>query len=254
MTQAAIERYTLGYGETALAFVGRRTLESHGAFFIPHLQPGMQVLDCGCGPGSMTMGIAVRVGRGSVIGVDLDASQIQIAEQRAAQETHANASFHQASVYELPFDDERFDAVFSHALFEHLADPERAARECLRVLKPGGIIGIATPDWGGFIIAPQSPEMTEAIRVYEENQNRNGGNTRIGRELARIVSRAGFQHASLHARYENYAPLTVISDLMVSQFERDGFPQHAATLRRWQADPSGLFAQAWVSCMARKKN
>lgn len=36
------EQYTLGYTQTAVDFVARRTLESHGAFFIPYLQPGMR--------------------------------------------------------------------------------------------------------------------------------------------------------------------------------------------------------------------
>ena len=91
------ETYTLGYSERALDFVSRRTLESHGAFFIPFLKPGITVLDCGCGPGSITLGIAARVGEGSVVGVDLDESQVGLAAGAAAARGVRNVRFRQAS-------------------------------------------------------------------------------------------------------------------------------------------------------------
>lgn len=246
------ENYTLGYGREAVVFLDRRTLASHGAFFEPYLLPGLEVLDCGCGPGGITQGIAARVAPGRVVGVDMDGSQVALATDRAATLGLKNVRFQQASVYELPFADATFDVVFSHALFEHLADKVRAARECLRVLRPGGVIGVCTPDWGGFVVAPESPELLAAIAAYEANQNRNGGDTRTGRKLAQVLTGAGFGHAKLSARYENYSPLSAIGNLMAFQLERDGMPEHGATFRRWQEDPQALFAQAWLSCVARK--
>ena len=53
--------------------------------------------------------------------------------------------FRQGSAYELPFAEDTFDAVFSHALLEHPRDPGRAAAEFRRVLKPGGMPGACTP-------------------------------------------------------------------------------------------------------------
>lgn len=246
------EHYTLGYEREAVRFLDRRTLASHGAFFEAHLLPGTSVLDCGCGPGGITQGIAAHIAPGRVTGVDMDGSQIALATERAAALGLKNVEFRKASVYELPFADASFDAVFSHALFEHLADKVRAARECLRVLKPGGVMGVCTPDWGGFVVAPESPELLAAIAAYEGNQNRNGGDTRTGRKLAQVLTGAGFRHAKLSARYENYSPLTAIGNLMAWQLERDGTPEHGATFRRWQEDPQALFAQAWLSCIARK--
>ena len=152
-----MERYTLGYDAAALAFVSRRTLESHGAFFIPHLRPGMQVVDVGCGPGSMTVGIAAHIGSGRAIGVDMGESQVRLATQRAAEQGVANAEFRVGSAYDLPFADAQFDALFSHALLEHLREPVRAMREFLRVLKPGGVMGVVTPDWSGFLVGPLKP-------------------------------------------------------------------------------------------------
>ena len=51
----------------------------------------------------------------------------------------------------LPYEDERFDLIVSRYVFEHVADPEWAARELLRVLKPGGWICAMTPNKWGYV-------------------------------------------------------------------------------------------------------
>ncbi len=121
------ETYTLGYSDTALDFVSRRTLESHGAFFIPYLHPGMRVLDCGCGPGSITFGHRRSGWHGSVVGVDMDESQVRLATANAAAREATNVSFRTGNAYALPFADGSFDAVFSHALLEHLSQPVKGS-------------------------------------------------------------------------------------------------------------------------------
>lgn len=51
----------------------------------------------------------------------------------------------------LPYEDERFDLIVSRYVFEHIADPQWAARELLRVLKPGGWICAMTPNRWGYV-------------------------------------------------------------------------------------------------------
>lgn len=245
-----MERYTLGYDEAALAFVGRRTLDSHGAFFIEHLRDGMRVLDIGCGPGSITMGIAARIGGGRVTGVDLRESQVQLAMQAASQKGLSNIDFRTASAYELPFEDAQFDAVFSHALVEHLSDPVRAMREFLRVLKPGGVMGVATPDWGGFLYGPSNPRLVAAVKAYEAMQVRNGGDVTVGRKLSQYAVDSGFEKVKLRARYENFEPVSIITDLLAEKLERDGQAGHAQILREWERTPHAMFAEAWMACIA----
>lgn len=244
-----MERYTLGYDASALAFVSRRTLESHGAFFIGHLREGMRVLDVGCGPGSITMGIAARIGTGSVTGVDLSETQVRLAEASAAKQGITNAEFRTASAYELPFDDQQYDAVFSHALIEHLSEPDRAMREFLRVLKPGAVMGVATPDWSGFLYGPSSPPLKAAVRAYEAMQVRNGGDVTVGHKLSQYAVEAGFERVRQWARYENFEPISIITDLLSAKLEQDDEVEHARLLRDWGRLPHAMFAEAWVACV-----
>ena len=246
------EKYSLGYGEPALRFVSRRTLESHGAFFIPHLAPGMQVLDVGCGPGTMTLGIAARIAPGTVIGVDMSDAQVAMALAAARERGVANARFQVGSAYDLPFPDASFDTVFSHALLEHLSDPLRAVHELLRVLRPDGVLGVCTPDWSGFLLSPWPQAVRDALHTYTAIQAANGGDPNTGHRLLGYLVDAGFAGVDAQARYENYEPRSVIIDLMAYQLERDGEAKHAAALRDWLERKPNMFAQAWVSCVGRK--
>jgi len=67
----AREIYTHGYGERVVGLMARRSLTGTLGFLLPHLKPGMRVLDCGCGPGSITADVAELVAPGQVIGVDI---------------------------------------------------------------------------------------------------------------------------------------------------------------------------------------
>jgi ubiquinone/menaquinone biosynthesis C-methylase UbiE len=244
------EQYTLGYDAIALAFVSRRRLDPDGAALIPLLRPGMAVLDCGCGPGTVTVEIALRVAEGSVVGLDLDESQVRLGHALAQRRGCRNVSFRQGDVYRLPFEEASFDAVFSHALFEHLSDPLRALRELLRVLEPGAPAVVCTPDWGSFLYSPATAPLIAAVRAYCELQNRNGGDVRIGHKLLDYARQAGFERVRASARYENYQPLSVIGDLVAGKLDQSGLVQEAAAMRDWAAHSDGMFAQAWVSCVA----
>ena len=58
------EQYPMGYGPAATTIMAQRTAQSHAAFFLPHLTAGMRPLDCGCGPGTITLGLAELVAPG----------------------------------------------------------------------------------------------------------------------------------------------------------------------------------------------
>jgi ubiquinone/menaquinone biosynthesis C-methylase UbiE len=246
-------RYTPGHTPNATDFMSRRSVQSHGAFFIPHLTNGLSVLDCGCGPGSITLGIAELVAPAKVTGVDFGASQIEQACAAAGCRGIANVEFRTADCYSLPFANSSFDRVFSHALMEHLFDPLRAIGEMHRVLMPGGVAGLCSPDWGGFILAPPSPQLSSAVDAYTRLQAKNGGDVLVGRKLGLLLRQAGFSDISMSARYECYSSLPFIGEYLALQLERAGDSLSAQTFRTWSQEVDGMFAQAWVSCTARKR-
>lgn len=248
-----VESYTPGHNQNATDFMSKRSIDSHGQFFFAYLTAGVSVLDCGCGPGSITLGIAERVFPGQVVGVDFGASQIARAFAAATTSSVRNVTFQTADSYSLPFDADSFDRVFGHALFEHLSDPVRALRELHRVLKPDGVIGICSPDWGGFILSPPSNELSRAVAAYTQLQNRNGGDVEAGRKLGVHLAAAGFEGVQMSARYECYPSLNFIGEYLALQLEREGDAPSAKTFRTWSQSAGGMFAQAWVSAVGRRR-
>lgn len=248
----APKSYTLGYGDEAVRFMIRRTAETHAGFFLPWLSPGMNLLDCGSGLGTITLGLARRVAPGRVVGVDAAESQVQAAQARAAAEGVDNVHFQTADVTALPFPAESFDAVFSHALLEHLPDRSAAAREFHRVLKPGGVVGVRCPDWGGFIIAPPDSQAEAAFTVFRRLQEDAGGDTTVGSKLGAILQAAGFGQVRMGAEYECFPEGGFLVDLMARRVESSD-PDAAETLRAWSRRPGGLIAVAWLSAVGRRE-
>lgn len=140
MSDNSASRYTHGYSSTATGAMASRSANREGAFMAPHLKPGMELLDVGCGPGSITSGFAEIVAPGHTTGLDIEESQIEIA--RRANEAVDNLQFVVGSAAELPFGDSSFDVVFSNMALEHMPNKIIALREMNRVLRPGGVLGI----------------------------------------------------------------------------------------------------------------
>jgi SAM-dependent methyltransferase len=249
-----MERYTPGDSTSVTAFMARRTLASHGAFLRPFLWKGARVLDSGCGPGTITAGIAGCVAPGgSVYGIDANPAQVEIARGFLADT--AGIELRCASVYELPFADGEFDVVFSHALFEHLADPRRAAGEIRRVLRSGGIVALRSPDFTGCLAGPPDNRLEEALRYYERLQESNGGNLRVGRSLGAILVNSGFEWIRSAATYECYAPVSLIAEYLARQVEASAGAEAselAAVLQNWGRSESSFFAQAWCEVVGQK--
>ena len=138
----------MGYSEEFLQLLDRRSAETHAAYMLPHLKPGLRVLDFGCGPGTITVGLARAVDPGEVHGIDMEESQIGMAQSAAGAGGHSNATFHVGDITALPFEDNVFDVAHCHAVLMHVPDTRAVLSEVKRVLKPGGII--ARPRSRGF--------------------------------------------------------------------------------------------------------
>jgi ubiquinone/menaquinone biosynthesis C-methylase UbiE len=108
------------------------------------LAEGMTVLDVGPGNGTYTLAAARRVGEtGKVVAVDIEPRMVERVERRIAAEGVTNVEARVADVYELPFDDETFDAVYLITVIGEIPQPERAMREFQRVLAPAGTLAFS---------------------------------------------------------------------------------------------------------------
>ena len=87
------EKYTPGHTKSSVGFMSQRSIETHGNFLLPFLIDGLSVLDCGCGPGSLTCDIAERTPNGKALGIDLEESQIKAAKDDANLRGIKNATF-----------------------------------------------------------------------------------------------------------------------------------------------------------------
>ena len=66
--------YTMGYSADFQQLLDRRSVHTHGAHLLPLLKPGMRILDFGCGPGTLSVGLAEAVAPGELHGIDMEAS------------------------------------------------------------------------------------------------------------------------------------------------------------------------------------
>jgi ubiquinone/menaquinone biosynthesis C-methylase UbiE len=183
--------YTHGHHDSVLRSHRWRTAENSAAYLLPHLRRGMDLLDVGCGPATITVDLASRVAPGRVVGVDRAPAVLREAEQQLAGAA-GNFEFQLADVYALEFEDRSFDVVHAHQLLQHLTDPVAALIEMRRVLRPDGLLAVRDSDYGGFIWAPADPMLDRWMELYHEVCAHNRATADAGRHLLGWAQAAGF--------------------------------------------------------------
>jgi ubiquinone/menaquinone biosynthesis C-methylase UbiE len=184
--------YTHGHHESVLRAHRRRTAEDSAGYLLPHLRPGMSVLDVGCGPGTITVDLAARVAPGLVTAVEMTDAALDLARAEARARDQSNIEFAISDVHALNFADDAFDVVHAHQVLQHVADPVQALRELRRVCVPRGIVAVRDADYAGFIWFPQLPTLDRWRELYDEAARTNGGEPDAGRRLLSWAQHAGF--------------------------------------------------------------
>ena len=250
--------------------VARRTGGSHAAFFLPHLRPGMSLLDCGCGPGSITIDLAEVVSPGQVIGVDVDVGQIELAQKLAAERGIPNVRFETGDIYELSFPDDSFDAVFAHGVLEHLRQPGQALTEVRRVLKPGGIVGVRSVDLDGLLLATPASLLAQTVDLMVRLHKHNGGNQYFGKHLRASLREAGFTGVEASASYESYGTPDatrwygegLAAFILGPNFDQvtelgwadsETLEKMSAAWKVWAENPDAFMAHAWCDAVGWKE-
>jgi SAM-dependent methyltransferase len=247
-----------------------RTSAEAAAFLLPSLTPDMRLLDVGCGPGSITAGLAEHLSNGEVIGIDLSEATLAQAAADAEARRLTNLHYQRGNVYELPFEDESFDAVYAHQVLQHLGNRPAALAEMLRVVKAGGIVAVRDVDWGTAAYWPQDPWIDRFLEVYQQTARVQGGEPNMGRQMRALFNDAGIRDCQVSAAVWCYATpetTTTWGDAYAERLESSSIGQlavesgfatradveaMASAFRAWARKPDATWMFTHIAVLARK--
>ncbi len=196
--------YTMGFSEEFLESLRRYTAETNAGYLLPYLRPGLRVLDFGCGPGTISVGLARAVAPGEMHGLDMEESQIELARSVARVGGQDNAIFHVGDVSHLDFEDNFFDVAHCHNLLMHVPDTLAVLTEVKRVLKPGGIIGCREMICRSSFTHPDFGVIRRAWDMFEDLLAADDGHPQMGKDLKTRLLEAGFSNVQAAASFDTY--------------------------------------------------
>jgi ubiquinone/menaquinone biosynthesis C-methylase UbiE len=160
------------------------------------LEPGLTVIDYGCGPGHLAVELARRVGPGGrVLALDLNAEFRRRTAERAASEGVAERVTVLAVTDDvLLLGPASADRVICKNVLEYVDDPARTLAEFRRVLRPGGLAHVIDSDWGLLAVEPLGPERGAELFAAARHAYKT---PHIGRRLHGLFRGAGFRDVQL---------------------------------------------------------
>jgi ubiquinone/menaquinone biosynthesis C-methylase UbiE len=249
--------YTHGHHESVLRAHRWRTAANSAGYLLPHLRPGLSLLDVGCGPGTITVDLATAVAPGSTVGIDNAPAALEAARALDAGPT---VHFELGDVTQLPFPDRSFDVVHAHQVLQHLPDPVGALREMARVARPGGLVAARDSDYAAMTWFPADPDLDDWLATYRTVARANAGEPDAGRMLVHWGQQAGFDeieasasvwcfaHADDRAWWGGLWSERVTESTLAERAVSLGLAsptdleRMAAAWRRWVGAPDGWFA------------
>jgi ubiquinone/menaquinone biosynthesis C-methylase UbiE len=264
------DTYTHGHHESVLRSHTWRTPENSAGYLLAELRPGLDLLDVGCGPGTITLGLAGYVAPGRVLGIDREPGIVAQAEKLRAQQGAENVAFAVGDVYDLDMLDASFDVVHAHQVLQHLADPVAAVTEMRRVLRDGGALAVRDSDYAGKIWGPKYALLDRWMVLYHEVTKANGAEADAGRYLPGWVRSAGFMDVRVTSSTwtfsdpettkwwgELWADRTEFSAfgnqaISYGLSNREELASIAAAWRKWSVDPGAFMVIPGIEVLARK--
>jgi ubiquinone/menaquinone biosynthesis C-methylase UbiE len=165
------------------------------------LNDGMSLLELGSGPGFFTQKLLTWLPNITLTSVEIDPILVLQAKHHLQDEIGKRLQIIEASVMDTGLRESSFDFAVARLLFQHLPNPSGAAKEILRLLKPGGKLVIIDIDQDiQFIVDPPVSKFPSLLLDNDSHlQTSLGGNARIGRHLWRILKEVGFKNLDLEA-------------------------------------------------------
>jgi SAM-dependent methyltransferase len=262
--------YTHGHDEAVLRSHRWRTAANSAAYLLPHLRPGMSLLDVGCGPGTLTVDLARRVALGRVVGVDVADDVVAEARAHAAAEGVARVELVAGDFRTLdPGPGGGFDVVHAHQVLQHLRDPVGALAAMARLAVPGGLVAARDSDYGAMTWFPAEPRLDRWAEIYAAVTARNGADCDAGRLLPRWARLAGladvayttstwtFARPDDRAWWSGTWAVRIARSNLADQAvaygiaTRDELAEVAAGWRAWAADPDAVFTVVHGELLAR---
>jgi SAM-dependent methyltransferase len=196
-----------------------RSAADYADFLLPHLGDDFDVLDVGCGEGTITLGLAERVGH--VIGVDVNAERFAGVRQYAQRREIANVEFRVGDVYSLAFPNDSFDGCLCHSTLETLERPLDGLVEIKRTLKAGGVLGVACVEYGGLILAGPGDDLLGRFYAVRERlwQLEGTADPYRGRQLRSLLEHAGFEHVTATSKYICYGTSDAVASFGADRAE-----------------------------------
>jgi len=274
--EASTPNYTMGYSPEFLQLLERRNAAVAAAHLLPRLERGMRLLDLGCGPGTISVGLAEAVAPGEVHAIDMEETQIDMARAAARAGGHENAFFRTGDATALPFEDSSFDVVHCHALLNHAPATQAVLAEAMRVLKPGGLIAARELVGDSSFVEPEhylgaiGGAEGGAWMTFLKLLAANGGHPQMGKELKRAFADTGFVDIHATASFETFtsaedltflrglidgwffAPVTMGAAIKLGLATQDAFDGWRDGLDRWKTEPGAFAAFAWGEAIGRK--
>jgi ubiquinone/menaquinone biosynthesis C-methylase UbiE len=177
---------------------------------LPPLPKKAQVLDLACGPGGWVLDAAFERQDCEIAGVDISSAMIEYANARARTQQRSNASFGIMNITQpLDFTEHSFDLVnarFLMGVLRREAWPSFIA-ECLRILRPGGILCLTEGDDSGITSSPALETLNtlgiQALWRAGYGFSPNGRTFGMSSGLLNLLQKAGYQDISLKATAMN---------------------------------------------------